>query len=234
MTTPLNSQRRGINKELPLTVAEEAAAKRLKELWAKRAPIVGLTQKSLAKEVDVNPSLISQYMNGHIPLNLKFVLLFSKALEVPPVEIYPELSDLYEMAKTSQKLRVTAIFTKDNRKMILRMPEDIEGWMSPSATAKAIRVDRDYGEGTCPTGTIVVYEEAKRLDHHYVMSNSKTLYVCQQRNNREELFIARVDRPNETLVDIDGGAVLCKLDIQMTTVFNVHPVIAKMCLNGIG
>lgn len=49
-----------------------------------------LAQKDLARKHHVSPGLISQYIRGHEPLNLKWQMRFADWLALSPVEIWPD------------------------------------------------------------------------------------------------------------------------------------------------
>lgn len=49
-----------------------------------------VSQKAMALEWGVNPSLITQYLNGHIPLNIGAQLRFARYLNKPVLEIWPQ------------------------------------------------------------------------------------------------------------------------------------------------
>lgn len=84
------------SKRAKPTSEDLRAAERLKNLWRaiprERRP----TQEALAHRYGegANQSLISQYLNGHIPLNLRAVLFFARELDCRPEEIYPDLPGL--------------------------------------------------------------------------------------------------------------------------------------------
>lgn len=234
MATPTSEQRRGAGKAQPLTPEEEAARQRLKRIWTEFSGATGTTQRQLAHDLGVNPSLISQYFNGFIPLNVQFVMRLADKFKVPPSDIMPDKANLFAMAASGNQLKVFAIFSKDGGKRMLMTPTDVGGWMSPSPTAKAIELQRDMFDRSCPSGSIIVFETAKNLDHYHVMANSRNLFVLKTRNAREELFIVTVDKANERLIDTDTGEELVKATSELTDKYFVYPVIAKMCLTGVG
>jgi transcriptional regulator with XRE-family HTH domain len=73
-----------------LTTEELADTQRLKQLWKKNAPALGLTQAAASKEFGfANQSAISQYLNGRIPLNMQTASRFANLLKVPLGAISP-------------------------------------------------------------------------------------------------------------------------------------------------
>lgn len=84
------------SKKAKPTEADLRAAKRLKRLWLAMPRDRRPTQDQLADRYGEggSQSLISQYMNGHIPLNLRAVLFFARELGCSPLEIYPDLPGL--------------------------------------------------------------------------------------------------------------------------------------------
>lgn len=65
---------------------------RLRKVWdaekARRGS--GMSQKAMALEWGVNPSNVTQYLQGHIKLNVEARLRFAKYLGKPIVEIWPD------------------------------------------------------------------------------------------------------------------------------------------------
>jgi hypothetical protein len=67
-------------------------AVRLRQIWdaEKRRPGSKVSQKAMALEWGVNPSNITQYLNGHIKLNVEAKLRFAAYLGKPVLEIWPD------------------------------------------------------------------------------------------------------------------------------------------------
>jgi phage repressor protein C with HTH and peptisase S24 domain len=78
------------------TPRDVAAAKRLKAIWVERARTLDppLTQEGMAGLMGGTQGLVSQYLNGHIPLNFKAVMHFAHALGVDPREIRDDLEEM--------------------------------------------------------------------------------------------------------------------------------------------
>lgn len=82
-------------KSAPLTMKQKADADALKQCWdaIERARVlVGVvhSKKDLALRWGVHPSNVSQYINGHIPLNVDAQLHFADYLDVVPTAIWPD------------------------------------------------------------------------------------------------------------------------------------------------
>ena len=80
------------------TKADKEAAARLKTIWAstKRAREAAgqkLTQDQVGEILDINQSAVSQYINGHIPLNYRALQAFAHILEIDPNEIRSDLPE---------------------------------------------------------------------------------------------------------------------------------------------
>ena len=59
-------------KRKPPTKEQSQDTDRLKKIWDEKAPLLALTQAKAAKKFGfANPSAVSQYLNGRIPLNMK-------------------------------------------------------------------------------------------------------------------------------------------------------------------
>lgn len=84
------------SKKAKPTEADRRAARRIKTLWLAIPRDRRPTQDQMVERWGEggSQSLISQYMNGHIPLNLRAVLFFARELNVDPHEIYPDLPGL--------------------------------------------------------------------------------------------------------------------------------------------
>ena len=76
------------NRKAKPTAADLAAAKRLRAAWDARARSLGLTQDKMAAKLGGSQGLVSQYLNGKIPLNFRTLLGFSDALGIAPETIY--------------------------------------------------------------------------------------------------------------------------------------------------
>lgn len=227
-------KRRGLGKELGLTRDEQQAQERLKSLWDSKAPQLGVTQKALAASMAVNPSLISQYLNWYIPLNTQALLKFAAALNIDPSEVWPEKATLFAMAKTSQRLKITARLTKDNRVVIPLTEEDLGGWTAPTPTAKAILVERDTMPDICPNGTVIVYDSGTRLTIHAVMAAPKGMYVVFTKSKRVGIHLCKVDMSKAELVDLETkDTIVGMTDADGYANVEVYKVIAKMCLSGV-
>ena len=81
---------------------EIKALDRLNQLYRDKKKKDGLNQTKLAELMGIKQqSAISQYLLGKIPLNVISVLNFAQALEVSPLEIYPELlQPVYDLFQT--------------------------------------------------------------------------------------------------------------------------------------
>jgi len=88
----------------PLTEWEILAAKNLKEAWTKyKETHIGASQEWLAKQTGLgNQSLIGQYLNGKIQLNLNALAAICKVIEIDPCTISPELTR--DLPRTDQQL----------------------------------------------------------------------------------------------------------------------------------
>jgi hypothetical protein len=86
----------GKKRQKPLSAAEVRDAELLKLTWdrveASRA-VEGqraISKKDMALSWGVNPSNVSQYINGHIPLNIEAKLRFCEYLRIAPQGIWPD------------------------------------------------------------------------------------------------------------------------------------------------
>ena len=61
--------------------------KKIREYWIKS----NITQQQAACQMDMTQPSVSQYLNGHIPMNTDTVLKFARLLNRPPTDIDPDL-----------------------------------------------------------------------------------------------------------------------------------------------
>jgi transcriptional regulator with XRE-family HTH domain len=74
----------------PLTPEEKEDALRLRKLYDRKASEIGTSQAQIAAEFGfANPSAVSQYLCGRIPLNLGAATKFANFFDVPLKEISP-------------------------------------------------------------------------------------------------------------------------------------------------
>lgn len=73
-------------------------AKRLKAIWLAKKAELGLTQQTFGSRYDIgDQGLVTQYLNGIIPLNLKAAIRFAKGLKVGVSDFSPSLGEIVAM-----------------------------------------------------------------------------------------------------------------------------------------
>lgn len=77
-------------KDISPTQAEDA--KRLKAIYEAKKKALGVTQQSIADELDITQGAVGHYLNGRNPLNLQVALVFARLLDVSVEEFSPELA----------------------------------------------------------------------------------------------------------------------------------------------
>ncbi|MDR5904420.1 hypothetical protein [Franzmannia qiaohouensis] len=78
-----------------ITPQDRENAKRLKGIWNRKKPDLGLTQAKAAHALGyAGQGAVGQYLNCHIALNYEAVIAFAKLLRVEPWEIDPSLGSL--------------------------------------------------------------------------------------------------------------------------------------------
>jgi transcriptional regulator with XRE-family HTH domain len=84
------------NRQAKPTAADIRAAKELKRRWLAIPRDFRPTQEQMAARYGegANQSLMSQYLNGRIPLNIRAVMFFAREFGCAPREIYPDLPGL--------------------------------------------------------------------------------------------------------------------------------------------
>lgn len=83
-------------KKKPLTALDIQRQARLLKAWDAAVLSGVASRKRLALDWGVTPSNVSQYLHGHIPINVEAQLQFARHLRKSPIEIWPdfEFADL--------------------------------------------------------------------------------------------------------------------------------------------
>jgi transcriptional regulator with XRE-family HTH domain len=82
-------------KKRPLNPIELAAQDRFKSIWEQKKRELRLTQEAVALACGWSgQTAFTQFLCGNTPLNTEAVLKLSKALQIHPTEIMPEIADL--------------------------------------------------------------------------------------------------------------------------------------------
>jgi hypothetical protein len=190
---------------------------------------------AVADDWQIRQPVLSQYINGVIPLNLTAVIKFSSYLKVDPVVLAPEWGELLRIAGSASTLYIVATLKKDGRLIMHLEPVALDGWIAPVATAKAIQVERDIGS-KCPRGTILVFDEGKHLSKVLVLSKRSNTYIMIDRRKTAKVFVCEVG--GLSLIDTDTGIAVLDLsgsdtDPDFPKGVHVHPLIGRMCLSGV-
>jgi predicted transcriptional regulator len=81
-----------------LTAQEDAERERLRRIWDAKKDELHLTQSKAAKVLGyTNQTAVSQYLNGHIPLNLEAAVKFCTLLKVDVKDISERFSKMVEV-----------------------------------------------------------------------------------------------------------------------------------------
>lgn len=91
-----------------------------------------VSQKAMALEWGVNSSLITQYLNGHIPLNIGAQLRFARYLKKPVLEIWPhfELAGAAPGDLPPEAIRIAAVWNSlpvPSQKVVANLVHDLAG-----------------------------------------------------------------------------------------------------------
>ncbi|MCX9065099.1 helix-turn-helix domain-containing protein [Citrobacter portucalensis] len=87
-----------MEKKKDISPAQAEDAKRLKAIYEAKKKALGVTQQSIADELDITQGAVGHYLNGRNPLNLQVALVFSRILGVDVREFSPDLArDLNKM-----------------------------------------------------------------------------------------------------------------------------------------
>lgn len=87
-----------MEKKKDITPTQAEDAKRLKAIYEAKKKVLGVTQQSIADELDITQGAVGHYLNGRNPLNLPVASVFARLLKVNVEEFSPtlakELSDM--------------------------------------------------------------------------------------------------------------------------------------------
>ncbi|MCS2172770.1 helix-turn-helix domain-containing protein [Scandinavium sp. TWS1a] len=81
-----------MEKKKDITPAQAEDAKRLKAIYEAKKKLLGVTQQSIADELDITQGAVGHYLNGRNPLNLQVASAFARMLQVPVEDFSPALS----------------------------------------------------------------------------------------------------------------------------------------------
>ncbi|HCM9412601.1 TPA: helix-turn-helix domain-containing protein [Enterobacter hormaechei subsp. steigerwaltii] len=91
-----------MEKKKDITPTQAEDAKRLKAIYEAKKKVLGVTQQSIADELDITQGAVGHYLNGRNPLNLPVASVFARLLKVRVEEFSPTLAkELSEMGLTS-------------------------------------------------------------------------------------------------------------------------------------
>lgn len=81
-----------MNKKKSLTPEQVADAGRLKAFYEARKKDLGITQQSIADDLDATQGAVGHYLNGRNALNLKVASAFARLLKINIAEFSPSLA----------------------------------------------------------------------------------------------------------------------------------------------
>lgn len=90
-------------KKKPLTSEQIADAQRLKALYEAKKKPLGLSQETIADELNIGQSAVASMLNGVNALNTSNAAAFAKILQVPVSEFSPSIAE--EIAIMAQSLK---------------------------------------------------------------------------------------------------------------------------------
>jgi transcriptional regulator with XRE-family HTH domain len=100
----------------PLSPSQKADARRLQELFKQKKQELGLTQETLAYEMGFSgQTVVSQYLTGRIPLNIRVAVGFARHLRVAVADFSESLQrEIDELAAYASGKPLAATAAKDN------------------------------------------------------------------------------------------------------------------------
>lgn len=91
-----------MEKKKDITPTQAEDAKRLKAIYEAKKKVLGVTQQSIADELDITQGAVGHYLNGRNPLNLPVASVFARLLKVSVEEFSPALAkEISEMGLAS-------------------------------------------------------------------------------------------------------------------------------------
>jgi len=151
-------------RSVPLTSEETVAQINLKQMWNTTASGLGLTQASMARKYGVNPSHLSQIKNGFLPLNLTWLMRFSKELRLAPEEIFPNYREYFKLGRTGRGGEVPSV------RLAARVRQ---GNVMPTTTRETI----EYPNFSADSATEAVEVLSEGADHAFVPFGSHVLFT---------------------------------------------------------
>ncbi|MGL4725742.1 MAG: LexA family protein [Scandinavium sp.] len=81
-----------MGKKKDITPAQAEDAKRLKNLYEAKKKLLGVTQQSIADELDITQGAVAHYLNGRNPLNPSIARIFAQQLQIPVEDFSPSIA----------------------------------------------------------------------------------------------------------------------------------------------
>ena len=162
-------------KKKDITLAQAEDAHRLKQLYEARKKLLGVTQQSIADELDITQGAVGHYLNGRNPLNPSIALVFAQQLRVNVEDFSPtlakELASLVVMSVNEPFAPYTVNAISSKKYPLLSRAqagvwgdapasfsvEDVDQWLESEAKilGKAFWLKVDEDSMTAPTGTSI-------------------------------------------------------------------------------
>lgn len=196
-----------MGKKKVITPAQAEDAKRLKDLYEAKKKRLGVTQQSIADELDITQGAVAHYLNGRNPLNLVMALTFAQQLQVNVEDFSPALAqELANMAVVSANepiapYIVPSISAKkypllsrtqvsawcDNPEFFTL--EDVDRWLESETPVlgKAFWLQLDEDSMTAPTGLSISEGTFVLCDTGREPANN-SLVIAILSNTREATF----------------------------------------------
>ena len=126
-----------VTQDADFKAAQESM--RLRAIWdaEKGRPGSRISQKAMAAEWGVNPSNITQYLNGHIKLNTEAKMRFAAYLRKPVLEIWPdfEFASMAPGDLSPEAVTMALLWTalpEASRRIVVDLIRSLSGLSTPS------------------------------------------------------------------------------------------------------
>lgn len=176
-----------MEKKKDITPAQAEDAKRLKAIYEAKKKLLGVTQQSIADELDITQGAVGHYLNGRNPLNLPIASVFARLLQVDVEEFSPTLAkELAGMGVTRVNEPGASYFVKyapGNKYPVISSVQagawcealepyslkDVDQWLDSDAHIQGdafwLRVDGDSMTApaglSIPEGTFVLFDTGR-------------------------------------------------------------------------
>ena len=138
----------------PPNAEEKLAAERVRKHWLNSKKELGLTQERAAELLGWSQGTFNAYLNARVPMPLSAALKFAKLLNVPAVELAPEIvaqhgEDVLDIERTgySDLPPIAQANIKTVVDMLLKMPIEEINYITKLVEMRAEILEPNFSDG---------------------------------------------------------------------------------------